>query len=484
MASRANLVHQTSVSTGPGAFALTAVNGRNNFAAAYGIGGSAVFWYFITNRQTVEWEVGVGHMSAAGILERDAVIQNHLGTLALVNFAVGTKDITSDIPAQEIDNVYGVLGITHKPGSDINTDLISVDVGGAPRLRWNEGQDRFEWTHALIAPGMAGGLLASSTLILRSTLGVGTTDSIDFIVGNSLLAGRFNTAGVFSVFSGFMEFGGLGDTSLSRVSPGDLTIEGNIIYRAGGTDIPTGDIADAAITYAKLQNGGGASVVGRASGSAGVQADISASADGDVLVRNTTFLQFKKLDTINYNDDSVTFAKTQNIATARLLGRTTAATGNIEEVPLDDTLEFSGANLQRAALTGAITAGAGNNATLAVIDLIIVIGDNVNAISTGVKGYVPVDFGGTITGWSLIADASGSIVIDVWKDTWANAPPDNADSIAGSEKPTLSSAQKAQDLSLSTWTTNVNPQDVFGFEVESATTVKQVTLSIRITKDE
>ena len=117
------------------------------------------------------------------------------------------------------------------------------------------------------------------------------------------------------------------------------------------------------------------------------------------------------------------------------------------------------------------------------IDIAIVIGDGVNAITTSpaVKGYFPVDFAGTVTGWTLVADASGSIVIDVWKE--AGAVPDNSDSIAGSDKPTLSSAQYAADASI-TWTSSgaFSAGDVFGIEVESATTVKQVTLVLKVTK--
>lgn len=105
-----------------------------------------------------------------------------------------------------------------------------------------------------------------------------------------------------------------------------------------------------------------------------------------------------------------------------------------------------------------------------------------SAITTGVKGYIEAPFSGTITGWTITADQSGSCVVDVWKDTYANYPPTVADTIAGSEKPTLSSAIKNQDLSLSSWTTSVTKGDVLGFNVDSAATVTRVTVSLRITK--
>lgn len=104
-----------------------------------------------------------------------------------------------------------------------------------------------------------------------------------------------------------------------------------------------------------------------------------------------------------------------------------------------------------------------------------------SAITTGVKGFVTVPYTGTITQWTLLADQSGSCVIDVWKDTYANYPPTVADTIAGSEKPTLSAATKNQDTNLTTWTTAVTAGDVIGFNVDSAATVTRVTLVIEMT---
>jgi hypothetical protein len=112
-----------------------------------------------------------------------------------------------------------------------------------------------------------------------------------------------------------------------------------------------------------------------------------------------------------------------------------------------------------------------------VVNFIIDGGGSV--ITTGEKGHVELPFAMAITGWTILADQAGSIVVDVWKDTYANYPPTNADSIAGTEKPTLSSAQNNQDLSLTTWTTTVAAGDILAFEVESATTVTRVTVALR-----
>jgi len=104
------------------------------------------------------------------------------------------------------------------------------------------------------------------------------------------------------------------------------------------------------------------------------------------------------------------------------------------------------------------------------------------AITTGVKGYITIPYNGTITGWDIFGDTTGSIVVDVWKDTYANFPPTVADTIAGSEKPTLSSAVKNQDRNLTSWTTSVTAGDIVAFNVDSATSVTRVNLIIYITK--
>ncbi len=105
-----------------------------------------------------------------------------------------------------------------------------------------------------------------------------------------------------------------------------------------------------------------------------------------------------------------------------------------------------------------------------------------NVISTGVKGYVTIPYNCTITGWDIFADQVGSCVIDLWKDTYANFSPNISDSITGSEKPTLSSAQKNQDNSLSTWTTSISAGDIIAFNVDSATTVTRVNVIIKVNK--
>lgn len=102
-----------------------------------------------------------------------------------------------------------------------------------------------------------------------------------------------------------------------------------------------------------------------------------------------------------------------------------------------------------------------------------------SAITTGVKGDVRVPFACTITEAALLLDQSGSIVIDVWKDTTANYPPTDADSITASAPPTVTAATNSVDTTLTGWTTAVAAGDTIRFNVDSATTATRATLTIK-----
>jgi hypothetical protein len=138
--------------------------------------------------------------------------------------------------------------------------------------------------------------------------------------------------------------------------------------------------------------------------------------------------------------------------------------------------------LSGSVITSGTIASARLPARVGAVGLIIDGGGS--AITTGVKGFLRVPFAGTITGVTLLStDASataGSIVIDVWKDTYANYPPTVADTITASAKPTLSSANKSENTTLTGWTTSIAAGDVLGFNVDSAATVTRVACILTV----
>lgn len=93
-----------------------------------------------------------------------------------------------------------------------------------------------------------------------------------------------------------------------------------------------------------------------------------------------------------------------------------------------------------------------------------------SAIAAGKKAYVRVPVTGTIVAAYIMADVSGTISIEVWKDTFSNFPPTVADKISASAPIALSSAQSGEDATLTGWTQTVTAGDVLCFNVSALAT--------------
>ena len=101
--------------------------------------------------------------------------------------------------------------------------------------------------------------VAESGATLRTSIGVGTGDSPQ-------LTG--------------IELGHASDTTLTRASSGDVNIEGNIVYRAGGTDVP---VADGGTGASTLTDGG----ILLGSGTGAITA-LAVLGDGEMIVGDGT----------------------------------------------------------------------------------------------------------------------------------------------------------------------------------------------------
>lgn len=95
-------------------------------------------------------------------------------------------------------------------------------------------------------------------------------------------------------------------------------------------------------------------------------------------------------------------------------------------------------------------------------------------------GYWIAPCDGDIVSWTILGDAVGSCVVDVKKVTYGDFP--SFVSIAGTEKPTLSSAQNNQDTNLTTWTKPFLQNDVFEFVLDSVSTLQRINVIIRYRK--
>jgi hypothetical protein len=92
----------------------------------------------------------------------------------------------------------------------------------------------------------------------------------------------------------------------------------------------------------------------------------------------------------------------------------------------------------------------------------------------GSQSRVRIPYSITITSAIIVSDISGSAVVDIWKDTYANYPPTVADTITASAKPTLTSAIKATDSTLTGWTKTFTAGDWLIANVDSASTANEI----------
>lgn len=78
--------------------------------------------------------------------------------------------------------------------------------------------------------------------------------------------------------------------------------------------------------------------------------------------------------------------------------------------------------------------------------------------------------------WTITADAAGSASVDILRSTYAAFP--TVASIAGTEKPSLVAAQKAQDTALTTWSTIVQGDILRAQVVTISAGIKQLTITV------
>lgn len=188
----------------------------------------------------------------------------------------------------------------------------------------------------------------------------------------------------------------------------------------------------------------------------------------------TTFLNAQH-DHLNTTGGGVLTLPAVGIADSSTVGQVLRVTGS-------STYAFGALDLADSdAVTGTLPA-ANLPSNQKIADLTFIIDGGGSAITTGIKGDLQIDFACTITQVTMLADQSGSIVVDIWKDTYANFPATVADTITASAKPTISAATKSQDSTLTGWTTSIAAGDHLRFNVDSASTVTRVTLALKVTK--
>jgi hypothetical protein len=83
----------------------------------------------------------------------------------------------------------------------------------------------------------------------------------------------------------------------------------------------------------------------------------------------------------------------------------------------------------------------------------------------------------------LLADASGAIKIDIWKDAEGNFPPTDADTITNGHEPEIAaSGVYAEDDDIADWVGEaIDAESTLRFNVDSCATITRCTIALKVT---
>jgi hypothetical protein len=114
-------------------------------------------------------------------------------------------------------------------------------------------------------------------------------------------------------------------------------------------------------------------------------------------------------------------------------------------------------------------------APITTVKGVVIDGGNAT-ITTGSKGFVQVPFNCNVVEWRLFGDTTGSVVFDIKSCTYSSYP--TTTSIVASNGPTLSSASKNKDTTLTGWTTSLNAGDYLEFVISSISGLTKLRLEL------
>lgn len=332
-----------------------------------------------------------------------------------------TKGIgTVQVPVGYEDNISVDQDVINKGYMDTHIaglTTIITDPGTDSMLFWDESESHidfldFDATLAISATtiGVAANTSVQKVAVRKNSTGgdVGTRRRLNFIEGTNITltiaddAGADDELDITIASSGGGGSGTVTDFSAGNLSPLFTTSEAtttttpaltftavnqsaNLVYAgpaSGGAAAPTfrlivtDDITNDAITDGKLRDSLALSVMGNPTNAVTNPTDIVAGTDGHILRRSGT--------TVGFGTIGIT---SMSMSTDRILGRTTASSGAVEELQVDNGIDIASGFLK---LGGALTA---------------------NTTITGAAGLYSMNFTG-VSGFNATAQGStGSLYI-------------------------------------------------------------------------
>jgi len=207
-------------------------------------------------------EINLADDDVLAVVDVSAGTTHKVRKSTLASALAGVASISADSP----------LAVSASTGSvTVSTGTIPVSKGGTGATSLTDGGVLLgSGTGAVTAMGVLsdGQMIvgdgttdpvAESGATLRSSIGVGSGDSLQFTAVN---------------------IGAASDTTVARASAGDINVEGNLVYRAGGTDVP---VADGGTGASSLTDGG----VLLGSGTGAITA-MAVLGDGEMIVGDGT----------------------------------------------------------------------------------------------------------------------------------------------------------------------------------------------------